>query len=324
MLNDRLYRPAPGPHVVVVGNHKGGCGKSTVAIHIIVALLTEGRRVATFDADIEQQTLTRYLENRQTWGRAHNVQLELPDHYPITEVAGPNLGRNEVADAKRFALAISMLEERYDFIVIDTPSGGYYLSLLAHAMADTLVTPINDSFVDLDLIGTIGPSTQFGPRRSRYIETVEKAAPLRRTIRETPTDWIVIRNRLSTLYSRNERQISEILEAMAPEIGFRTARGLTERIIYREFFPVGLTAFDPLDETLLGLKPSMSHLMARVEVRDLVTTIGLLPPKQAEDADNITRLAEELRLPNAPQLSPTDARPSERPRAAVGGNRAEP
>ena len=133
-----------------------------------------GRRVATFDADIEQQTLTRYLENRQTWGRVHDVQLELPDHYPITEVAGPNLGRNEVADAKRFALAISMLEERYDYIVIDTPSGGYYLSLLAHAMADTLVTPINDSFVDLDLIGTIGPSTQFGPRRSRYIETVAR------------------------------------------------------------------------------------------------------------------------------------------------------
>jgi len=296
---------ALGPHVIVVGNHKGGCGKSTVAIHIIVALLSEGRRVASFDADVEQQTLTRYLENRQTWGRVHNVQLELPDHYPVAEIATADLGRNEVADAKRFALAIARLEDRYDFIVIDTPSGGYYLSLLAHSMADTLVSPINDSFVDLDLIGTIGPSTQFGARRSRYIETVKKAAVLRHAVCNATTDWVIIRNRLSSLYSRNERQISEILGDMGPEIGFRTARGLTERIIYREFFPVGLTAFDPLDETLLGLKPSMSHLMARVEVRDLVSAIGLLPPRKTEDTtgESLGRLADELRLPNAPQLS---------------------
>ena len=311
MSHGHSSRSAFGPHVVVVGNHKGGCGKSTVAIHIIVALLTEGRRVASFDLDLEQQSLTRYLENRATWARVHNVALELPVHHSFDQIVGTDLGRNEAADAKRFAMALAKLGDHYDFIVIDTPSGGYYLSMLAHAMADTLVSPINDSFVDLDLIGTIGPSTEFGPRRSRYIETFNKAAALRAAVCGASIDWVVIRNRLSSLFSRNERQISEILEAMAPEIGFRTARGLTERIIYREFFPVGLTAFDPLDETLLGLKPSMSHLMARVEVRDLVSAIGLLPSKQANGHDeSMARLAEELRMPHAPQLAPSEPRTS--------------
>src|SRR5262252_11159104 len=73
------------PHVVVIGNQKGGSGKSTFAMHIIVALLKAGKRVASLDLDVDQQTLTRYIENRRDWARQSNIELELPDHYPITE-----------------------------------------------------------------------------------------------------------------------------------------------------------------------------------------------------------------------------------------------
>jgi chromosome partitioning protein len=295
-------KTAGAPHVVVVANHKGGCGKTTVAIHIIVALLKEGRRVASFDLDLEQQTLTRYLENRWELSRLHSIPLEFPAHYAAPEMTGAD-GKGDAR--KTFTSALAKLTDRCDFVVIDTPCGSSDLALLAHGAADTLVTPINDSFVDLDVIGTIGPSSEMGPRRSRYMETVAKAIELRSYIGRDPTDWVVVRNRTPTLYSRNENQVSKLLTRMAPEIGFRVARGLHERTIYRELFPFGLTAFDPLDEGLLQFRISRAHLTARKEVRELVTAIGLVAPRResAEEEDRLQRALKELRLPRAVGLA---------------------
>ena len=262
-------RSGAGPHVVVIGNHKGGCGKSTVAMHLIVSLLKEKRRVASFDLDLTQQTLTRYIENRTEWSRMHRVPLELPDHCPIAE-ASVTAPHPDATDASVFTSTLAALPAGYDFVVIDTPSGENHLSLLAHALADTLVTPINDSFVDLDVIGTMAPSNDFKPRRSRYAEMVALASERRSLVSTRSTDWVVVRNRLPRLMSRNQRQVGEMLEVIAPELGFRTARGLSDRVIFREFFPVGLTAFDPLDENRLGLKANLAHVMARSEGRDLM------------------------------------------------------
>jgi chromosome partitioning protein len=298
-VSSRVYiKSVAAPHVIVVANHKGGCGKTTVAIHIIVALLKEGRRVASFDLDLEQQTLTRYLENRWELSRLQNVPLEFPAHHADSELTGAD-GKGDPRTA--FTAALAKLPGRYDFVVIDTPCGSSDLALLAHGAADTLVTPINDSFVDLDVIGTIGPSNEMGPRRSRYMETVAKAIELRSYIGRDPTDWVVVRNRTPTLYSRNENQVSKLLARMAPEIGFRVARGLHERTIYRELFPFGLTAFDPLDEGLVQFRISRAHLTARKEVRELVTAIGLLPPRKetAEDEDRLQRALKDLKLPRA-------------------------
>jgi len=291
-------RSASRPHVVVIGNHKGGCGKSTIAMHLIASLLKEKRRIASFDLDLTQQTLTRYIENRIAWGRLHRVLLEVPDHYPIAEpsIAAPH---PDATDATVFTSALATLPTGYDYVVIDTPSGENHLSLLAHALADTLVTPINDSFVDLDVIGTMAPSSDFRPRRSRYAEMVATASERRTLVSSRPTDWVVVRNRLPRLMSRNQRQVAEMLGVMAPELGFRIARGLSDRVIFREFFPVGLTAFDPLDEKRLGLKTSMAHVIASAEVRDLIQDIGLLPSKEALDfPSRVNLILNELGLPS--------------------------
>jgi len=290
-------RSGSAPHVVVVGNHKGGCGKSTVSMHLIVSLLKEQRRVASFDLDLTQQTLTRYIENRTEWARLHHVALEVPDHYPLAEasVAAPH---PDATDATVFTSTLAALPADYDFVVIDTPSGENHLSLLAHALADTLITPINDSFVDLDVIGTMAPSSEFKPRRSRYSEMVAAAGERRSLVSSRPTDWVVVRNRLPRLMSRNQRQVKEMLEVMAPELGFRTARGLSDRVIFREFFPVGLTAFDPLDENRLGLKANLAHVMARSEVRELMQDLGLLPCDERLDFESrVNLIVSELRLP---------------------------
>jgi chromosome partitioning protein len=167
-------------------------------------------------------------------------------------------------------------------VIIDTPGGSGYLNRIAHAMADTLVTPVNDSFVDLDVLFSMGPSSDFPLTRARYAQTVAMAAEARRSLTKVHTDWIVVRNRMSPLATRSGRQVARALDLMAEQGGFRTAPGLLERVVYREFFPVGLTAFDPLQEALLGAKPNISHLMARQEVRDLVATIGLL--REGEEA----------------------------------------
>jgi chromosome partitioning protein len=295
--NNSRNRGGAGPHVVCIGNHKGGCGKSTVAMHLVVSLLKEKRRVASFDLDLTQQTLTRYIENRQEWSRLHQVPLELPDHYTVAE---PSLTapHPDATEAAVFTSTLAALPPGYDYVIIDTPSGENPLSLLAHALADTLITPINDSFVDLDVIGTMAPSSDFKPRRSRYAEMVAAANERRGMVSSRPTDWIVVRNRLPRLMSRNQRQVTEMLDVMAPELGFRVARGLSDRVIYREFFPVGLTAFDPLDESRLGLKANLAHVMARSEVRDLVRDIGLLPLEEKLDFESrVNLIVNELRLP---------------------------
>src|SRR5205823_5278488 len=254
----------------------GGSGKSTFAMHIIIALLKAGKRVAAFDLDLDQQTLTRYIENRREWARQKNLKLELPDYYPVMKQQLVSGDLSNSVDLGQFTSQLKNIEDghQHDFIVIDTPGGAQHLSLIAHGMADTLITPINDSLIDLDVIVAIG-SKDLEPQPSRYAKAVARALEARRTVCGRSTDWIVVRNRLELLPSRNQRQIEQVLEAIRARLGFRTARGLSERNVYREFFAAGLTAFDAI-EGLPGTKPNPSSLLAQLEVRDLVHDIGLV------------------------------------------------
>jgi chromosome partitioning protein len=297
----------PAPHIVVMGNHKGGSGKSTFAMHIIIALLKAGKRVAAFDLDLDQQTLTRYIENRCEWAWQEDLKLELPDHYPVREQSPLSDDLSNSVDLAQFISQLKNIEDghEHDFIVIDTPGGAQHLSLVAHGMADTLITPINDSLIDLDVMVAIGPK-DLEPRPSRYAKAVARALEARRTVCGRSTDWIVVRNRLELLPSRNQRQIEQVLEAIRTRLGFRTVRGLSERNVYREFFAAGLTAFDAI-EGLPGAKPNPSSLLARLEVRDLVHDIGLVERHaEVEAAFGGAIRAVELAIAEAEALSTDD------------------
>ncbi|EJW09738.1 ATPases involved in chromosome partitioning [Rhodovulum sp. PH10] len=275
---DRREAAQRGPlsaHVVVLGNEKGGSGKSTTAIHLAVALMKAGQRVATIDLDSRQQTLTHYLERRRLWARKVAKPVEMPLHFCIARGEGLRIDENEAAEFGRFADAIAEIEHRHDFLVIDTPGTDTYLSRLAHSMADTLVTPLNDSFLDFDVLGTVDPQTLEITGASHYAELVREARRQRRIVDGKVTDWVVVRNRLSTLGSRNRRVVGEGLSTLARRLGFRFVEGFCERVVYREFFPRGLTALDELDEAALGTKPSMSHVTARLEVQGLVSSLML-------------------------------------------------
>lgn len=244
-------------------------------MHVAIALTLMGQRVATIDLDSRQKSFTRYIDNRRAWARHARLNLKLPVHFCVARGTTLKLDENESIEFAGFAEAVSAVERSHDFVVVDTPGTDSYLTRLAHSMADTLITPLNDSFVDLDVIGTVDATTYSVSGESHYALMVRNARRQRRLIDGTRMDWIVVRNRLSILGSRNERLVGQGLGELAARLGFRCAEGLAERVIYRELFPRGLTALDNLDEPTLGTKPSLSHAAARLEVMSLVEALRL-------------------------------------------------
>ena len=179
------------------------------------------------------------------------------------------------SEFQQFVEAISAVERDFDFIVIDTPGSDSYLMRLAHSMADTLVTPINDSFLDFDVLGTVDPATYEVTGESHYAAMVRDTRRKRRQIDGATTDWIVVRNRLSMIGSRNKQLVADGLKQLSLQLAFRSIDGFAERVVYREFFPRGLTALDDIDETTLGTRPSMGHVTAREEVTSLLRQLKL-------------------------------------------------
>jgi chromosome partitioning protein len=275
MLLEPNATRAASAHVVVLGNEKGGSGKSTIAMHVAVALMNVGQRAASIDLDSRQRSLTRYLENRRAWARHAHIDLKVPMHFCVARGSTLRLDENEAIEFAGFAEAVSAVEQSHDFVVVDTPGTDSYLTRLAHSMADTLITPLNDSFVDLDVIGSVDADTYAVIGESHYATMVRDARRQRRIIDGTRMDWVVVRNRLSMLGSRNKRLVGEGLGELAARLGFRCADGLAERVVYREFFPRGLTALDNLDEATLGTRPSLSHVTARAEVMSLIGALKL-------------------------------------------------
>lgn len=291
------FRPAPNPsivqtqaartpgraHVLVIGNEKGGSGKSTTAMHVAVALLSDGAKVATIDLDARQGTFTRYIENRAAYARRKGIELAMPLHAAV-----PASG--DAPDEKaRFETALEPAVTTADFVIIDTPGSDTHLSRLAHTWADTLLTPLNDSFIDLDLLARVEPDHLKIVRPSIYAEQVWKQRQIRAVQGGRPVDWIVIRNRLSSLAARNKRDMGMVLDALSKRIGFRIASGLTERVIYKELFLNGLTLLD-LKRGQGGVTLTMSHVAARQEVRDLVAALNLprVAPVEEEPAPEPT------------------------------------
>src|SRR5262245_7756644 len=268
-------RKPASAHVVVLGNEKGGSGKSTTAMHVAVALINVGQRVATIDLDSRQKSFTHYIENRRDWAKRAGVELKVPVHFCVARGSTLKLDENEAIEFTGFAEAVGAVEQSHDFVVVDTPGTDSYLTRLAHSMADTLITPLNDSFVDFDVLGTVDPTSYTVTGESHYAAMVRDARRQRRSIDGTHMDWVVVRNRLSLLGSRNKRLVGQGLGELATRLGFRCADGLAERVIYREFFPRGLTALDHLDEATLGTRPSLSHVTARAEVMSLIEELRL-------------------------------------------------
>jgi chromosome partitioning protein len=244
-------------------------------MHVAVALMNCGHRVATVDLDSRQKSFTHYIENRRSWSICAGLGLMLPTHFCIARGSTVRLDDNEAIEFSGFVEALESVEETHDFIIVDTPGTDSYLMRLAHAMADTLITPLNDSFVDFDVLAKVDPMTFAVMELSPYAAMVRETRRNRGIIDGAWLDWIVVRNRVPAIGTRNKRQVGECLRELGTRLSFRSAEGFGERVVYRELFPRGLTALDSLDERTLGTRPTFSHMNAQEEVMDLVRMLKL-------------------------------------------------
>ncbi|MEA3000482.1 MAG: chromosome partitioning protein [Sphingomonadales bacterium] len=247
-------------HFIIFANEKGGTGKSTTAVHSAVALAAAGRRVAALDLDTRQRTLGRYLDNRAETVKRLGVELPTPAYDTFDPAKGEPID-----------LVIDRLADGMDVLVVDTPGRDDPDARKAMLRADTLVTPINDSFVDLDLIGQVDPETYRVRRPSFYAELVWNSRTQRAKTHGASVDWVVLRNRMQHIEARNMRRVGEALGELSRRVGFRVIPGLGERVIYRELFPKGLTL---LDLPYLG-EVGIAHIAARQELREMIAGFGL-------------------------------------------------
>ncbi len=260
-------------HVIVLGNEKGGSGKSTTAMHLLVALARAGHRVGCLDLDLRQTSLFRYLENREAYGARVGSKLLGAERLRLQQSRQPLRDEADAEDRETFARAVDELSKTCDYIIVDTPGAVTALSQAAHAAADTLITPINDSLVDFDLLGRVDPVSGRVTGPSVYSEMVWSARQRRAVTGRPPMDWVVLRNRMATLDSRNKRRVGQVVTELARRIGFRIVPGFCERVIFRELFLTGLTLLDLKQDGPITL--TMSHVAARQEVRDLVKALDL-------------------------------------------------
>ena len=267
------------PYFIVLGNEKGGSGKSTTAIHIIVSLLRENYRVGAIDLDARQGTLAGTLAARRHFVAAKGISLPLPDFRAVHRSSHDNRLEAEAAERENFAEAVAQLQAGgAEVIVIDCPGADTYLSRFGHSHADTLITPINDSFVDFSMLAKVEPDNHDIINPSIYSEMVWEARKMRFTRDKGKFDWIVMRNRLAASEARNKRDVGETLELLAKRIGFRTVKGFGERVIFRELYLQGLTLMD-VKEANIGIAMGLSHVAARNEVRALIGAIKLPPAR---------------------------------------------
>ncbi len=247
-------------HVIVFANEKGGTGKSTTAVHAAIALAAKGARVAAFDLDHRQRTLGRYLDNRSATVKRTGRDLPTPVH-----------ATHDGESLDFYNDTLERLSTDADFLVIDTPGRDDPFARLAVTNADTLVTPMNDSFVDFDLIGQVDPDTFKVTRPSFYSELIWESRKRRAKADGSTIDWIVLRNRLQHIEARNMRRVSQAIDQLSKRVGFRVIPGLSERVIYRELFPQGLTMLDAKEFGSMGL----GHVAARQELREMMAGLAL-------------------------------------------------
>ena len=278
-----MTQKTPKPLIVVFGNEKGGSGKSTMAIHVAVSLIQAGHKVGTLDLDSRQATFSRFWQNRAQRVSAEKLSLACPVHLAVDASKEDTADARIAQEEERLGNALrELIAAGCDTIIIDSPGSDTTLSRLGHRLANVLVTPMNDSFIDLDLIAKIDGQTLQITKPSIYSDMVWEYRKERALSGGGPIKWFIVRNRLSHINAQNKKNIEELLKQLERRFAFTFLNGFTERVIYRELFLKGLTLMD-LDK-VPGEKLSMSHISARQEVRALVHAIGLTAENEKREA----------------------------------------
>jgi chromosome partitioning protein len=262
-------------HIILFGNEKGGSGKTTTAMHLVVALLELGFKVATIDIDLRQASLTRYIENRKKTYENENTDLVMPDHYKVMKECDSNKSVEYTEDDNvELEGLIERLRAKYDFVIIDTPGNDNTLARHAHYLADTIVTPINDSFVDVDLLGKIDSNDYSKAIPGIYSAMVWEQKKYRALKRKDEIKWVVVRNRLSSHDVINKRNVGSAIVHLGKRLGFSISPGFGDRVVFKELFLNGMTLIDA-KKNICKIKLNPSIVAARHELRDFIKSLSL-------------------------------------------------
>ena len=259
--------------LIIVGNEKGGAGKTTVAVHLTIALLYLGFKVASIDTDIRQASFTKYLDNRKSTTESNKVKIPNPKHYKIDPSKRHAINEINEDESNQLIEILSQEHGSKDFIVIDTPGVNNPLSTLAHSFADIIVTPINDSFFDMNVLAEVDANNFDISQPGIYSQMVWEQKINKAKRDGKAMNWIVMRNRLHSLDSNNKKNIEKVLSELDKRVGCKIASGFGERVIFRELFLNGLTLLDVKDEKV-AITFTTSHLAARQELISLLGAIN--------------------------------------------------
>ncbi|MBR1605186.1 MAG: AAA family ATPase [Alphaproteobacteria bacterium] len=256
-------------HTIVISNEKGGTGKSTIALHLAIKLMQEGYKIATIDLDGRQGTLSQYLANRAMFCLKNNIKLPTPQHFKFA----PTDNYSHIAEHSACVeMQINSLLPLYDAVIIDTSGHKNYLFELAHKSADTLITPITDSLIDLNLISEIDFNSGKAGKPGVYANYVWDVKKYLASQGKSYLNWIVVGNKIGSTKSRNKNIVFEYLEKLSKLYGYRLCDGLKDRVIYKELFLEGLTVLD-LQHEQLKRRMTLSHIAAKQEIKQLAEFI---------------------------------------------------
>lgn len=256
-------------HIIVVSNEKGGTGKSTISMHLAIKLMQEGFAVAVIDMDGRQGTLSRYVENRRNFCKTSGINLITPQ---LVTIAPADDFSQTAEHLKEIEQTVANMKKQYDALIIDTPGNKNYLFDKAHQFADTLITPMSDSLIDLNVLAEIDgmhPDSKKAGHYAQFVWEIKKQLAARG---KPLLNWIVVGNKVSSYNSRNKNQVFEYLSNLAKIYGFRVAPNIKDRVIYKELFLQGLTVLD-LNCEHLKHKMSISHIAAKQEIKNLAEFI---------------------------------------------------
>ncbi len=275
------------PRIVTLGNAKGGSGKSTLALHLIVALLRRGLKVGALDLDASQGTLTAFFAHRADALEARPEEsLPMPALHRVERSTRRGRDLAESEESAAVAQSLQALADQ-DVVVIDTPGSLSHLGRIGHWCADLLVTPMNDSLLDVDVLARINRQRREVEAPSPYCAMVREVRGLQAGERGRPCRWYVMRNRVGHVDSHNARDMRLLLSQLSERLDFALASGLSERVIYRALFDRGLTLFD-LEDGAQESRRAPSHARARRELLSLVDALALEPTQSAASLERAT------------------------------------